>query len=440
MKPQSLLPPLRSTLLLGLVLALVPVSVGAEPRMVSVEEAIDLALQSSLDIFGQGQSVAAALRNLENRWNLFLPSISAGLSFRRSDKLVTEFPLVAATSSDSLFSSTFNLGTRVSLATGVLFDLEKRRTDYRAALLSERESVAKVSKEVTKAYYALVSLGQDLENKERAIVLAEERLRLASFRFDRGLGPELDVLRAQLSVQTAKSVYERTRAENEKRFSAFKRLLGLEGDTKLSLTSAIHIGGLKPQLDSTRLIEGRSDLERGRSAITTAETEVKRFLATIRMPLVSLEADWAFRKADSNPSRDSYTIGASLTFNADAWIPNSRRDLELRSLRENQERLALKYEQDRRNAIELVNGLMLEISQAATNVSLAESQVLLSERVYAGTRTAYERGMATALQLETDSAAVDTARQALISSRYQYLALLIDLGYELGTDWRTLIQ
>lgn len=442
MKSLALIPSnfLRPALFLILAIYLAPVPLRAEPLELSVDEAVERALQSNLDVFGQGQTVASALRNFENRWNLFLPGISAGLNLRRSDKLVADFPLSQVAGGDDLFSTTLNLGTRVSFATGLLFDLHKRTVDYRSALLSERETIAKVSKDVEKAYFALVSLGLDLENKEKGIVLAEERLRMASIRFDRGLGSELDMLRAQMSVQTAKSTFEKARSDNAKQLAAFRRQLGLDPGTQLLFSTAINLMTFEPQNDLLSLINGRADLERARLAMAVAESEVRRFIATIRMPVLTLEAEWILRTTDANPSRDSYTLGAGLTFNADAWIPNSRRDLELRSLRDTQERLAFKYEQDRRNASELVDRLVMEIAQATNSVSLAEAQVRLSERIHEGTSTAYERGLATAFQLETDEAAVDTARQSLIASRYQYLALLIDLGYELDTDWRTLFR
>lgn len=38
------------------------------------------------------------------------------------------------------------------------------------------------------------------------------------------------------------------------------------------------------------------------------------------------------------------------------------------------------------------------------------------------------------------SGLIPAARQALIASQYQYLSLVIDLGYALNTDWRSLVR
>jgi outer membrane protein TolC len=424
-------------LLLILALCLAPIPVWAEPLELSVDQAVELALQSSLDIYGQGQAVASALRNLENRWNLFLPGISAGAVARWSDGLFIDIPVRPGTAAADPFSTTLSFGTSLSVTTGVLFDLEDRRTGYQSAVLSEREARLKLVRDVEKSYFLLVSLEMDIDNKARAITLAGDRLRLASYRFETGLGSELELLRARLSEQTARSTHERAVADYRKRQAAFKRQLGLEATIPIVLTTSLEFSTVVPDADVEGLIAGRADLGRSRLAMVNAATAIERFVATHRLPVLKLDASYNFSIADVETSSDRVVLSASLSFNADSWIPNSRRDLELRSLKETQERLGLKYGQDRRNAIEAVDTLILDLELAGKGLLLAEAQVRLAERIYEGTQTAYERGLANTSQLETDSSAIDTARQSLIASRYQYLALLIDLGYELETDWRT---
>jgi outer membrane protein TolC len=430
--------PVLVAVLLAVVL---PASAWAEPLSLSVDEAVELALKSSLEVYGQSQAVGAALRNLENRWNLFLPGISLGAIARWSDSLLIEAaPVRTGGAAADPFSSTLSFGTSLSVTTGVLFDLEDRRNGYHSAVLSERETTAKVIREVHKAYFKLVSQKQELANKERAILLAAERLKLANFRFERGLGPELELLRARLTEQTARSGYEKALAEQQKRQAAFKRLIGIEADVDLAFSSELDFSLTAPEVDIEKLVDGRADLGKARLAVSNAETNLDRSFAAYRLPALKLDASYNVGLADFETGSDRLVLSATFSLNADAWIPNSRRDLELQLLRETQERLVRKHEQDRRNILEAVGALVQDLELAGRSLVLVEAQVKLAERIYEGTRAAYERGMATALQLETDSAAVDTARQAFVSSRYEYLVLLIDLGYELDSDWRTLFR
>lgn len=424
---------------LCLLLALGLIQVAADPLELSVESAVELASQASLELYGQKLAVGSARRDLDNSWNLFLPGISSGLSGKWSDELFT-----ANNPATNPLGSTFSMGTRLTVTTSVLYDLEKRRTDHQSALLGEREVKARLVRDVEKAYFQLVSLQLELENKARAITLAEERRRLALVRFERGLGSELDALRAQMSELNARSTHKKAVSDYDKRQAAFRRLLGLAADAPLKLTTALEAPSGVPFTASdelvTSLLDDRADLAKARLSREAAATATARYAAENRLPLVTLDASWNLGVADLKTARDPFSLSATLSFNADAWIPGSRKDLELRARRETETRLALGYEQTRRTALDEVEALRLDLEFARNSLELASGQISLAERIATRARDAWERGSATALELEAAQYDVDAARQALIASQYQYLSLLIDLGYALNTDWRNLYK
>jgi len=411
------------------------VSLAAEPVKLSVESAIELATRASVELYGQKLVVGSARRDLESSWNLFLPGISTGLSGRIGDELFTD-----NNPSTNLLGSSLSLGTRLTVTTSVLYELENRRTAYRSALLGEQDLLARLARDVQKAYFQLVSLQLDLDNKAKAIVLAEERRRLADLRFARGLGSELDALRAQMTEMNARSAHKKAVAEYDKRAATFRRLLGITAGDQLDLTTALAVPAGIPSEINLGQIEARVDLAKASLAREVAATATAKYSDLNRLPLVTLDAGWNFSLTDFETARDNFFISAGLTFNADAWIPGSRKDLELLALREAEDRLAFSYEQALRSALDEVEALRLDIEFAQTSVELAAGQISLAERIATRAREAWERGSATALELEAAQYDVDAARQALIASQYQYLSLLIDLGYALNTDWRTLTR
>ncbi|OHD24685.1 MAG: hypothetical protein A2Y38_07460 [Spirochaetes bacterium GWB1_59_5] len=409
----------------------------AVPVEVSVESAVELASRASVELYGQKLAVESAQRDLGNSWNLFLPGISMGLSAKTGDKFLA--PAILGNSGPG-FGSTLSLGTKLTLTSGVLYDLEKQRTSLRSALLEERDLKARLARDVQKAYFQLVSLQLELENKAKAIVLAEERRRLADLRFARGLGSELDALRAQMSELNARSAHKKAVSDYDKRQTAFRRQLGLAAGDQLRLTTALEVPAVQPADVIATLIDTRIDLAKASLARKIAAVATAKFINLNRLPLVTLDAGWSFSLADFKTSRDNFSISASLSFNADAWIPGSRKDLELLALRETEDRLARSHEQIRRSALDEVEALRLDLEFARNSLELASGQISLSERIAARTREAWERGAATALELEDAQYAVDSAKQTLIASQYQYLSLLIDLGYALNTDWKTLYK
>ncbi|MBU0929326.1 MAG: TolC family protein [Spirochaetes bacterium] len=420
-----------------LLLALCASVVRAEPLVLSVQDAVALARGASLEVYGQGLAVARASRDADNAWNLFLPGLSAGLSARLGDKLLTQ---AAISPSSTGFSTAVSLGTRLSLANGVLFDMEERRADLELASLGEADAVARLARDVEKAYFTLASLGLDMGNKAKAADLARERSKLAGLRFDRGLGSELDALRAQLAERNALAAHRKAVADYGKRMAAFKRQLGLDPGVELRLSTALEAPGSVAEGPFDDLVDARTDLERSRLAMRVAATAAARYAAVNRLPLLTLEAGWNFGLADFETARDAFTLSAGLSFNADAWIPNSRKDLELRALRDTEKRLALAYEQARRAALDEVAALRADIEYASDGIDLATAQESLAARILARAREAYDRGSATGLELEDAELALGSARQSLIASRFQYLSLVIDLGYALGVDWRSLVR
>ena len=431
---------MRKTALL-LCLAIGASPLVAEPLALSVDDAVALALGASPEAYEEKLAADAAKRALDNRWNLFLPALSAGATAKIGDRLLTE---TALGSQAAGLDGALTLGAKLSLANGLPFDLADRRTALRRAELDAEDARARVERDARKAYYLLVSLEQDLANKARAAELAGERVRLAELRFERGLGSELDALRARLSERDAEAAYDAAVADYEKRKTAFRRMLGLEEGAALRLSSPLEQPAASPGIgdgdaDAYRrgddaAIDARADVRKAALAVEAAANASARYASVNRLPLLTLEASWNLSQALADPARDAYSVGAGLVFSPDAWIPGSRKDLELRALRETEERLRAAYAQARRDARDEVVDLLVDVASARSAVALAESRAGLAERILAGVQEAYDRGTATALELDDARLYLDSARQTLISSRYRYLALTIDLGYALGVN------
>ena len=438
---------MRKTALL-LCLAIGASPLVAEPLALSVDDAVALALGASPEAYEEKLVADAARRALDNRWNLFLPALSAGATAKIGDRLLTD---TALGSQAAGLDGALTLGAKLSLANGLPFDLADRRTALRRAELDAEDARARVERDARKAYYLLVSLEQDLANKARAAELAGERVRLAELRFERGLGSELDALRARLSERDAEAAYDAAVADYEKRKTAFRRTLGLEEGAALRLSSPLEQPAASPGIgdgdadayrrgdDAYRrgddaAIDARADVRKAALAVEAAANASARYASVNRLPLLTLEASWNLSQALADPARDAYSVGAGLVFSPDAWIPGSRKDLELRALRETEERLRAAYAQARHDARDEVADLLVDVASARGAVALAESRAVLAERILAGVQEAYDRGTATTLELDDARLYLDSARQTLISSRYRYLALTIDLGYALGVD------
>ncbi len=416
--------------------------------VLSMEDALALAYDASPDLKNAQLALLAAQNNVKHTWNLFMPGISASYKADLKSPLLfrsASVPGGASGFASNPFSNSFAVNASLSFSTAVFFDAEKRKTDLRSAEIAKMEAEARIKRDTEKAYYQLLSLDLDISNKTKALALAAERYKAAQFKFDNGLGPELDLLRANMAEKNSKAALDRAVGDMAKKLSAFKRSLKLDADTELSFSTALVIPQGQPSFDSDALIFDRLDLQKDRLAISTAMAAKERSFYTNRIALVSLGASWAMSSggskiADLFSFGDSASASLSVSFSPDSWIPNTQKNLAYAELVEAEQRQARKYEQDLTNARAEVAWLLMDIELNRAAMELAKGQVELAERIYDKSAEAYHKGAITALELEDSQLSLDSARQNLNSSRYQYLSLIIDLGYALNTDWRELVK
>ncbi|MGD9940873.1 MAG: TolC family protein [Clostridia bacterium] len=409
----------------------------AEPINLTLEDAIQLAIANSPALQDQEIMVSAALRNKENVWNLFLPGISADVTGRFSDAVL--FPPDTFGPSQP-FTSSVNMDIRLSLDTKTLYDLGKRHDDYATALVAAQEARREFIVEVEKAYFSLVASSMDVENSLRTLELEEESYRQTRIKFDRGLESELTLLNAELELQGSQTALVSAEAGYGKKATAFKRLLGLDPQTSLVLTSSLTIR----ELDSGSLeslmgaIGQRLDLELKRRAIQAASVAADRYHASTRLPLLTLGSSVSLSLDDFSVPADGFSVSAGVSLNADAWIPGSQKDLAYIALLEARDHQALEYDRMLKAAREKVEDLIVDLSLRINDLRLTEARLALAERIHIQTKAAYEGGTATLLSLNDALNKVELQRQALVSSQLAYLLLVIDAGYALGVEWQSL--
>ena len=421
-----------------LALSLSSMPVLAEPLQLSLEAALELAVAHSPVITDQGTAVAKALRNKENAWNLFLPGITAELIGSYKD---TMFYPPQIDRGVAPFSTSLKMDVKLSLDTKILFDLQKRKDDFAIALLLAQEAQRKFVMGVEKDYFSLVASSMDVGNAIRTLGLDEEQYRQTKIKFDSGLESELSLLNAELKLQGTRTAATSSKAAYERKSIAFRRLLGLDPQTSFTLTTPLVIAEL-----DTGVIEGlmdaigtRLDLEIKRKAIEASTVAIDRYHALNRMPLISIGSSLVYSLSDFSVPLDGFSISAGISFGVDAWIRGSQKDLAYRLLMDEREQQVVEYDRMLGAAKEKIEDLTMDLALKINDLRLTEAKLLLADRIRSQTRIAYDRGTVTLYALDDAQSKVEVQRQALVSTQLAYLQLIIDIGYALGVDWRSLI-
>jgi outer membrane protein len=176
----------------------------------TVEKAIATALNNNFDILLSRQDSASIAISNEYRNAVFLPTLNANSTvlFNRNNQR-SKFSSGKDTTRSGIRTSNINasLNLNWTLFDGLRMFILGERLDVatiRGNLLIKNQVVNSVS-DVIKTYYDIVRQKQQLRNVEEQMTLSADRLRLAQYRLDIGVGIKPDVLQAQIDYNTQRA-------------------------------------------------------------------------------------------------------------------------------------------------------------------------------------------------------------------------------------------
>ena len=299
--------------------------------------------------------------------------------------------------------------------------------EYRAsAELGLTEQMAEIELQIRSAYYRAL-LARELETiAQAAVVQAEEFLAQERLRLQAGLASELEVLRADVSLENLRPQLVQARNVADLAMLDLKRLTDIPLRQPVRLTTPLEVPSAQqlaqPDVDPELLLAQRAAVQAAERQVTIREEQV-RIARGAYLPQVGLQMNYG-RQAfpttpfgfDSQDWRTDWTATVALQIpiftglrrGADvqvARIELRQEELRLAQLRE---AVQLQYEQARG-----------EKERAAATIAARQRTVEQAQRVHDLTVLRYEQGLATQLE-------VSDARLALLQSRTNLAQALAD--------------
>jgi outer membrane protein len=305
-----------------------------------------------------------------------------------------------------------------------------------AARFQLQEQTADIELQVRSAYYR-ARLAQELVGISQAAVeqaqrfLASERLRLSS-----GVGSELDVLRAEVSLANLQPPLVNAANSAEVATLELKRLIDMPLKQPLKLTTSLDVPTIVAAMDSA---SGTAALAR-RASIAAEERQVRireqqvRIAQSRYLPSVNLVVNYGKQLfptsvfAFNQDWRTDFTAGLMVSvpiFNgrrtaaevAQARVTLDQERLRLAQLKEN---VQVEYERARG-----------ERERARSSIEARQRTVDQAQRVYGLTVLRYEQGLASQLE-------VSDARLSLLQARTNLAQAVADFQVADATLSRTL--
>lgn len=299
--------------------------------------------------------------------------------------------------------------------------------EYRAAArLGLVEERAEIELQVRNAYYRALLAGELETIAQAAVVQAQDFLNQERLRLEAGTASELEILRAEVSLENLRPQLVQARNAAELALLDLKRLTDIPLRQPVRLTTPLQVPDARqlarPDLDPELLVAQRAAVQAAETQVVIRREQVDIARGAF-LPQVGLQMNYGRQLYPSQifdlSSGDWRTDWSATVALQLPIFTGLRRGAELQ-----QARLALRQEELRvaqlREAVQLQYEQALgEKERAAATIAARQRTVEQAQRVHDLTVLRYEQGLSTQLE-------VSEARLALLQSRTNLAQALAD--------------
>lgn len=418
-----------------------------EPRMITLEKAVTIALEHNKELNGARLNIDQADAQVNEAWGFALPDIDLSANYTRSlERPVFFLPDFANPGSNKTVP--VKIGTEHSWG----LTISARQTIFNSSVIigvGAANVYSQVSREmymskkletisnVRKAFYGVLLAAEAFDLMKANLKNAEENLQNVQTLGKQGLVSEYDELRATVGVENLRP--EVIRAENAYALSidALKSTMGIDASEPIVIDGT---------LDFQRVPEDRLSNALERVKETNTDLKALRLQIEVNQAFLSVERSnylptlAAFGNLQYQAAKNTFSIstndffrssqvGLTLTFSVFHGLrTNARVDQAKVEVRKTQEQVS-NLETTLRTA---THSLVLQLKQAQRRIEAQGKTVEQAERGYRIATTRFLSGAGTQLEVNDAQLALTQAKVNKIQAVYDYLVASADFDKTLG--------
>lgn len=420
---------------------------ATESRTLTVDAAVDYALQNSKTLQSAMIDLQMKERAKNTAWNVFVPSIQATGTMSRSNEVSTfsipGIPLPPApepTESDH-WRVIGNINATLNLSLALMDGIKATKANYEAGLITWEQTLKETERNIRKMFYGLLLQQESLSLQKTTLSNAEERVTQAEINYRNGFIPELSLLQAQVSYENQKPVILKADQGLMQQLDLFAFLLGLPLGTDIVLE-----GEIDPEFmdfDANSLVQqylgNRLDIQSFNKTKQLLGIQLSALNFQSFTPALALSYGWQPIVGDitenwfDDNSTDNGSFSVTLAWNLTNMLPFSANRQQATDVKDNILKMELQYETLLQNAEMEVNNLIDNLRYSQSAVDAAQNSIALAQKSYDMTVRAYESGATELLDVRDAETQLNQAKLGEMSERYNYLSNLLDLEYSLNT-------
>lgn len=439
-----------STLMAGLILAAqdrfqgsVPSGAATGERLsISLPDAIARGVKSNLGALLANQDVRSAQGARWVALSQILPNVTTKTSEASQQINLAAFGFSAFPGIGQIVGPFSIFDTRGYLSQSLLnfrslYNSRSATADQKATAFSSQDARDVVALVVTGLYLETGAGASRIEAARAQVDAAQAVYSQAADFLKNGVVPAIEVLRAQVELQTQQQRLISYRNDVEKLKLRLARAIGLPDGQPFELTDKIPYApppALKLEEAMDRAYASRMDYQSVAARVHSAELARKAAEAD-RLPSANFDANYGVNGPSLPHSHGTYTAGVSLdipifqggrvrgeVLEADAQL--EQRKAELADLRG---RIAFE-----------IRAAYLDLASAGDQVQVATSTVALAERQLTQARDRFAAGVTGNLEVVQAQEAVATSNENYISSLYTYNTAKATLARAMGNAEKTI--
>lgn len=418
-----------------------------EERIITVEEAVELAMGNNIDLSSAAIDVRVKKRGKDFAWNVFIPSVQVSGTLSRANNADNPYasilsavnPMYRPTepSESDHWRAILGLNMTLNVNMALFEGLKATRQNYEAGLIGYEQARSVIESGVRKSFYAILLAEGSLAISRDKLETSERRYEQTMANWKNGLAPELSLLQTQLAVEQQRPAVMEAERTVEQSKGDFAFLIGLPAGTRVRLEGKIEPAMVKADANElvSKHLANRHDIALQSKIVEITKTGINAARLQRYTPFIQLSQSFTpvMSPIDSGEWTDS--SGAfSLTVGLDiaGLLPFSQAGIGASDKMDDLAKQELALKSVAYKAELEIRNLVRKLEKCEASIKAMELSVNLAKKAYALTEQGYRAGTIEYLDLKDAENSLMQAELGSLNEKFNYTSTLLDLEMALN--------
>ena len=401
---------------------------------ITIEKALELAKTNNPDLQKQRLTLQDAQRKSENRWNKFLPNLSANANVSNGHDF----------KESSEWNWKASAGANLSFSFGLPTSIQQAQLDYLQQKITYEKLEAQTISSISSTFYSLIAEQQNIQILKESQKLAQDVYNQTRRNYNNGLASELDMLKSQYSYLSLEPQIQQAQSAYNNNLANFGLKLGIADSTNLSLKGELQLVQVKLPASQElieKYLDKRHDVILSEISVQQAENTSKIQSAN-KLPSLSLSENISLgenplynpeiQQEGINPLsiNGSFSVGVSIPLSS--WIPGSQDSLTSKTNKDNITKAKITAEETKKSAENDIKNKVAEVNRLWNLIDVSKLNISIATRSYELAKDGYRAGLVSQTDLETTRQQMVNAQLSHLQTQIKYLSAIYDASFALN--------